>query len=173
MTAVCLESEQDKVKSLDVNMSGVRLQLQGLRQLQRLKLSNVKWDFEGFSQLTVLSSLTKLKADACDIADAGLALAFQRLTGLRKLVLWTPLPNNACLLVAMACLSNLEHLDFGDEDSELVVTSANLPVLSPLTKLAYLTLLDQRTDTGERTVSDAAQDALLDNMPHLTAIEWV
>jgi hypothetical protein len=147
------------------------MQLQGLRQLQRLKLTQVRWDFEGFSQLTVLTSLTKLKVDRCDIADTGMALVFQRLTGLRKLILWTPLPKNDCLLVVMACLSNLEYLDVEDAESELVITSTTLPVLSPLTKLTALILWEHETEAGERAVSDGAQDAFLAGMPHLTAIE--
>jgi hypothetical protein len=59
---------------MDVDMHGVLVRLQGLRQLQGLKLTQVRWDFEGFSQLTVLTSLTKLKLDSCDIEAAGLAV---------------------------------------------------------------------------------------------------
>jgi hypothetical protein len=157
-----------------IDLGEVRLQLQGLRQLQRLRLTQIKWDLKGFSQLTVLNSLTQLAMDDCDIADAGLAVAFQRLTGLRQLNMGGCLPDNECLLVAMACLTNLESLSLIQQKHTF--TDATLPLLSPLTKLTYLTLRrpdPDEPDGKEDPLSAEVEEEFLAGMPSLRCIDWL
>jgi hypothetical protein len=153
-----------------VVLSGLQLQLHKLTRLQRMKLTQVRWDFEGFSQLTVLTNLTFLKLNTCDIAELGMAVVFQRLTGLRKLGLETCLPANNFLLMAMACLTNLECLCVSYH--HLAFTDVNLPLLSPLTKLTRLALDAETSDEGDPLVSEAVNDAFMAGMPHLKSIEW-
>lgn len=157
-----------------IDLEGVRLQLQGLRQLQRLKLTQIKWDIKGFSQLTALSSLTQLVLDDCDIAAAGLAVAFQRLTGLRELNMSVCMPDNECLLVAMACLTNLENLALIQQKHTF--TDDTLPLLSPLTKLTHLSLRRPDPDElegEEDPLSTEAEEEFLAGMPSLNYIYWL
>jgi hypothetical protein len=166
----------------EVNLRGVRLQLQDLRQLQRLKLAHIKWGFAGFSQLTVLSSLTALELDSCDIASAGLAAAFQRLTGLRELRIPSCMPDNDCLVGALGCLTNLEGLVLLGNRPRF--SDAILPLLSPLTKLTHLSLYeaghDDESDSDNEAdeqqqqgpPSAAARRQFLAGMPHLDSIDW-
>jgi hypothetical protein len=158
-----------------IDLAGMRLQLQGLRQLQRLRLTQIKWDLKGFSQLTVLSSLTQLVLIECDIADTGLAVAFQRLTRLRALQMTASLPDNECLLVALAGLTNLHSLALIQQQHKF--TDDTLPLLSPLTKLTFLSLCCHHADEGEEQAEDPVsaevEGEFLAGMIYLNQIGWL
>lgn len=153
-------------------MSGVRLQLHKLRQLQRLKLTQVRWDFEGFSQMTVLSSLTKLTLDTCHVSDLGLAVVFKQLTGLRKLCIASQWPLSDCLFLSLGSLSELEclRLECKNHNNELVATSATPPAVS----FDKVDMADPnpRQDSC-RAVSQEVLQVYLAGMPHLNKIHWV
>jgi BarA-like signal transduction histidine kinase len=163
------DAEPGAGSDTSVNLSGmqVHMQLSKLRQLQQLKLTFIQWDSWGPSQLTVLSALTQLRLEHCDMSELGLAVIFQRLTGLRELEVAETLPADELLLVSLGCSSNLERLCSQHNNFEW--TDETLPLLSPLTKLTELCLYGADFFS---TVSPIAERAFLAGMPHLRRIYW-
>jgi hypothetical protein len=106
-------------------------------------------------------------------------VAFQRtLTGLQELRIKACLPDNDCLLVAIAGLTNLESLSL--IRPEHVFTDATLPLLSPLTKLTHLCLYHAKAGMDEEDEKDAAgllsaeaEVEFLAGMPFLNYIYWL
>jgi hypothetical protein len=96
------------------------------------------------------------------------------------------LSTSKCLLVAMACCTNLESLKLLDHMP--MFTDATLPLLFPLTKLTHLSLhcpkpagsggwdnseSDSSSDDEEPVgVSALAQRQFLSGMPQLDSIDW-
>jgi hypothetical protein len=163
----CLNFSPDPGREYTVDLAGIRAQTQlsKLQQLQQLKLQQIRWDLPEACAFTTLPGLTQLTINQCGITDMGLAVMFQRLTGLRKLKVEESIRDNSMLFVAMGFLTNLEDLSLTRNDNW--VTDMTLPLLTPLTNLTKLVLDDPvYAENQTPCVSGEVERVFLAGMPY-------
>jgi hypothetical protein len=123
--------------------------LRGLPHLERLSLFNTRITDAGLAHLSALSQLRELDLSCTDITDAGLQ-SLRMLTQLEKLDLGSTNVSNA----GLKRLNGLDQLD-GLTLHGTRVTDDGLPELKKLTRLKWLTVPDEMTDKGIKSLQQA------------------
>lgn len=149
-----------------------------LPQLQLLHVSGLESWRSDAVHFTELTALTNLKfADCRGRLDFAIAAILQRLTGLRKLHLYSLGLSSPCIWASVADLTKLQHLEVVC-CSCIAHTDDTLHLLAPLTNLTHLELdqievEDPQEQDPQDILSTYEINRLLQQLPLLEGITWI